>query len=168
MINWMYYPKTRRYDPLSQQIVQTFQNVQSSIDSDTHSLHSNDVLAELRTGLESIGFSVEKSKRAEDKIHVPVLFGINGQTQLAFDADAYHEEAKYVIEVEAGRAVVNYQFLKDFFEACAMYDAEYLCIAVRNIYRNNKDFETLCSFFDVLYSTNRLVLPLKGLLIIGY
>ena len=73
MINWMYYPKTRRYDPLSQQIVQTFQNVQSSIDSDTHSLHSNDVLAELRTGLESIGFSVEKSKRAEDKIHVPVL-----------------------------------------------------------------------------------------------
>lgn len=117
MINWMYYPKTRRYDPLSQQIVQTFQNVQSSIDSDTHSLHSNDVLAELRTGLESIGFSVEKSKRAENKIHVPVLFGINGQTQLAFDADAYHEEAKYVIEVEAGRAVVNYQFLKDFFEA---------------------------------------------------
>ena len=114
------------------------------------------------------GFSVEKSKRAEDKIHVPVLFGLNGQTQLAFDADAYHEDAKYVVEVEAGRAVVNYQFLKDFFEACAMYDAEYLCIAVRNTYRGKKDFETLCSFFDVLYSTNRLVLPLKGLLIIGY
>ena len=168
MINWMYYPKTKKYDLLSQQIVQVFQNAQSSIDSYTHALHSNDVLGEVRNGLESIGFSVEKSKRAEDKIRVPVLFGINGQTQLAFDADAYHSESKYVIEVEAGRAVDNYQFLKDFFEACTMYDTEYLCIAVRNTYRNKNDFEVLCNFFDVLYSTNRLVLPLKGLLIIGY
>jgi hypothetical protein len=39
---------------------------------------------------------------------------------------------RYVVEVEAGRGVVNYQFLKDFFEACTMVGVEKLCIAVRN------------------------------------
>jgi len=168
MINWMYYPKTKRGDVLSEQVIQVFNHVQDIIDSETHSLHSNEVLAELSCGLEELGFSVEKGKRNDEKIHVPVLFGLNGQTQLAFDADAYHSQMKYVIEVEAGRAVVNYQFLKDFFEACSMFDTEYLCIAVRNVYRNKKDFEIVCSFFDMLYSTNRMILPLKGILIIGY
>ena len=168
MINWMYYPKNKKCDSLSEKIIQVFSSVQNEIDSEHHSLHSNEVLASVSTGLESNGFCVEKSKRATERIHVPVLFGLNGQTQLAFDADAYHAEKKYVIEVEAGRAVVNYQFLKDFFEACAMYDAEHLCIAVRNTYRNKHDFDIVCSFFDMLYATNRLSLPLKGILIIGY
>lgn len=168
MINWMYYPKNIPSDALSKLVVQAFTDVHDKINSDTHTLHSDEVLTELREHLEIHGFSVEKSKRNEDKIHIPVLFGRNGSTALAFDADAYHHDKKYVIEVEAGRAVTNYQFLKDFFEACAMYDTEYLCIAVRNTYHARKDFETVCSFFDALYATNRLTLPLKGILIIGY
>lgn len=168
MINWMYYPKTRGGDALSSEVVKVFVEVQEKINSENHTLHSNQVLAELSEGFEKLGFVVEKGKRVDEKIHVPVLFGLNGQAQLAFDADAYHSQKKYVIEVEAGRAVVNYQFLKDFFEACSMHDTEYLCIAVRNVYRGKKDFEIVCNFFDMLYSTNRLVLPLKGILIIGY
>ena len=168
MINWIYYPRNIKSDKLSECVVRTFLDVQEEIDSEKHTLHSNEVLSKLSEGLESAGFVVEKGKRSNEKIHVPVLFGINGKTQLAFDADAYHAEGKYVVEVEAGRAVVNYQFLKDFFEACTMYDTEYLCIAVRNAYRGKKDFELVCSFFDVLFSTNRLILPLKGILIVGY
>ena len=168
MINWMYYPKNRKPDELSKQVVQSFTDIQNQINSKIHSLHSNEVLANVCSRLEAIGFEVEKGKRADEKVHVPVLFGLNGKTQLAFDADAYNEKNKYVIEVEAGRAVVNYQFLKDFFEACTMSDADFLCIAVRNIYRGKNDFDTVCSFFEVLFATNRLILPLQGILIVGY
>jgi len=30
------------------------------------------------------------------------------------------------LEVEAGRAYTNYQFLKDLFQACMMHDVQYL------------------------------------------
>lgn len=49
-----------------------------------------------------------------------------------------------------------------------MQDVDYLAIAVRNVYRGNKDFETVLKFFDTLYASNRLTLPLKGILVIGY
>ncbi len=168
MINWMYYPKTQKADSLSVDIVRQFEAVADNITSDNYDHSSNTVLETVRQGLEKLGFDVEKGKKVEEKIHVPVLYGKNGNTQLAFDADAYHPVGKYVIEVEAGRAVVNYQFLKDFFEACTMSDAEYLCIAVRNTYKNRKDFEKVCNFFDVLFLSNRLGIPLKGILIVGY
>ena len=71
-------------------------------------------------------------------------------------------------EVEAGRAVTNYQFLKDYFQACVMVDIEYLAIAVRQIYRTQNDYETVCSFFDSLYASGRIKTELKGVLIIGY
>ena len=72
------------------------------------------------------------------------------------------------MKIEAGRAVVNYQFLKDIFQACVMHDIEQLVIAVRNDYRGHDDFETVINFLDTLYTSNRLNLPLKGILIIGY
>lgn len=72
------------------------------------------------------------------------------------------------MEIEAGRAVVNYQFLKDLFQARVMHDIEQLVIAVRNDYRGLNDFETVINFLDTLYTSNRLNLPLKGILIIAY
>lgn len=62
---------------------------------------------------------------------------------------------------------MNNQFLKDLFQACMMQDVEYLCIAVRNIYKKKQDFEEVCRFFDALYSSDRFNLPLKGILVIG-
>ena len=73
-----------------------------------------------------------------------------------------------VLEVEAGRAVVNYQFLKDIFQACMMFEVEYLVIAVRNVYRGSDDFSKIYAFLETLYISNRLRLPLKGILPIGY
>ena len=49
-----------------------------------------------------------------------------------------------------------------------MHDIEYLAIAVRNTYRKSQDFEKVFTFFDTLYKSNRMKLPLKGVLIIGY
>jgi hypothetical protein len=49
-----------------------------------------------------------------------------------------------------------------------MQDVDYLGIAVRNKYRTSPDFDKVFAFFDTLYKSNRLELPLKGVLIIGY
>ena len=49
-----------------------------------------------------------------------------------------------------------------------MRDVDFLGIAVRNIYKNGRDFDKVVKFFETLYASNRLVLPLKGILIIGY
>ena len=50
-----------------------------------------------------------------------------------------------------------------------MHNVDYLGIAVRNIYRaSSKDFEKVVQYFETLFASNRLQLPLKGILIIGY
>ena len=168
MINWMYFPKNQPLDTVSQQVVKAFQNIASEVDSETHHYKSDEVLAVVRPGLEAISFTVEKSKRSEDLVAVPVLYGVNGRIEKSFEADGYLQSAGYVVEVEAGRGVVNYQFLKDFFEACTMVGVEKLCIAGRNTYKGSNDFEKVCRFFEAMYASGRLSIPLSGLLIIGY
>lgn len=168
-IEWQLFPKSLTCPTHLKEVIDVFSSKIDSIDSTSHKkLESNAVLAFLADGLTSIGYDVEKSKKAEDKIEIPVLFGKNGKLEKSFDADAYSRELKTVIEVEAGRAVVNYQFLKDLFEACVMTDVDYCVIAVRRIYRKAEDFAKVATFMDTLYSSNRLSLPLKGVLIIGY
>ena len=168
MINWMYFPKNRKPDDISKQVVSAFEAIAADIDSDTHTYKSDNVLAIVCPGLEACGFIVEKSKHKEDLISVPVLFGQNGRIEKSFEADAWMESAQYVIEVEAGRAVVNYQFLKDFFEACTMSDIDKLCIAVRNTYKGANDFVKVCTFFEAMYASGRLGVPLSGILVVGY
>jgi len=97
-----------------------------------------------------------------------VLFGLNGKLEKSFDAEAFHRDSGFVLEVEAGRGVTNNQFLKDLFQACMMHDVRYLGIAIRNDYRGNPDFDRVVRFFDTMYASNRLKLPLRGILVIGY
>ncbi|MBO6059985.1 MAG: hypothetical protein J6P67_07585, partial [Bacteroidaceae bacterium] len=107
-------------------------------DASVH-LKSNDMLALVRPYLEKNGFAVETGKSKDEQILVPVLFSENDEVDKSFAADALSDDHKIVIEVEAGRAVRNNQFLKDIFQACMMYEVEYLVIAVLNeyIFMNN-------------------------------
>jgi len=168
MINWKYYPTSSRPGDLIRAVVDVFLKVADDIDSSEHYLVSNVVLEILRPGLESTGFQVEKGKKGSEKIKVPVLFGLNGKLEKSFDADAFNQEHKMVLEVEAGRAVTNHQFLKDLFQACMMHEVQYLGIAVRNHYKNSDDFIQVIKFFDTMYASQRLKLPLQGILVIGY
>jgi len=169
MINWQYYPKSYEITGVLIDIIKVFQKNNKSIDSSNHTLSSNEVLSIIRNDLISLGFNVEGGRKVIDKIRVPVLFGRNGKPEKSFDADAHNDEQNIVLEVEAGRGYTNNQFLKDLFQACVMINIEFLVIAVRNIYRDkNKDFEMVAMFFDTLYASNRFVLPLKGILLIGY
>ncbi|MDO4702097.1 MAG: hypothetical protein Q4A47_05740 [Erysipelotrichaceae bacterium] len=167
-ILWTYFPKNREIPNNLNNMIEIFCENISRIDSNNNTLSSDEVLGVIAGALERKGYKVEKSKKREDKIRVPALYGECGKIELAFEVDAYHQNEKIVLEVEAGRAVTNYQFLKDLFEACMMQNVEYLCIAVRIIYGRNKDYSKVCDFMNTMFLSNRFNIPLKGILIIGY
>lgn len=184
MINFQYYPKNNMVTNNLRNVINVFEQNYDKISSVNNKTYkSNEVLSICKEGLKNIGYRVESKE--DGIIQVPVLFGRNNTLEKSFRADAYNDDEKTVIEVEAGRGVMNNQFLKDLFQACMMQDVDYLVIALRNEYRinnirtnksgdevvkvkTNYDFEEVCKFFDALYSTERLKLPLKGILIIGY
>lgn len=49
-----------------------------------------------------------------------------------------------------------------------MHDILHLAIAVRNTYRNSDDFGHVETALETLYTSGRLQLPLKGIVLIGY
>lgn len=175
MINYQFFPRSRGVTTEIQQIIDCFKAVDGERDSKQH-LVSNDMLALLRPHLENVGFRVEQGKKKEEKIDVPVLFGENNVIDKSFYADALSADGHIVIEVEAGRAVYNNQFLKDIFQACMMYEVEYLVIAVLNEYSSlsngntviHRDYQIIKTFLETLYINGRLQLPLKGILLVGY
>lgn len=167
-IQYQYFPKSSKIPDFLSQLILVFQQKDEYITSSRFQLESNTILRTLSDGIMRLGYKVEISKRANDKIRIPVLFGRNGILEKYFEVDCYNSIKKVVVEIEAGRAVSNYQFLKDLFQACVMQDVDYLVIAVRNIYRTSKDFDKVLAFLDALYVSNRLILPLKGILVIGY
>ncbi|GMO61862.1 MAG: hypothetical protein Ta2A_08200 [Treponemataceae bacterium] len=168
MIRYQLFPRSRGVEPRIREIINCFEDKSTMIDSATHTFSSNEVLEIVRENLESIGFLVEQGKTKEKKIGVPVLFGMNDAVDKYFDADALSRDGTIVIEVEAGRAVDNNQFLKDVFQASMMFQVEYLVLAVRNDYRGGDDFKKIYTFLETLYISNRLNLPLAGIVLIGY
>lgn len=167
-IRWQHYPRSLPPSDLSRQVIEVFSRRLSGISSGVHKLGSNEVLAILADDLRAIGFQIERGKKKDDQIAIPVLFGENGHVEKSFSADGYHLEQRYMLEVEAGRGVTNYQFLKDLFQACACDNVDSLGIALRNDYRGSDDFARACAFIDTVFSSRRFGLPLKEVLIIGY
>jgi hypothetical protein len=49
-----------------------------------------------------------------------------------------------------------------------MHEVVYLVLALRNNYRGHDDFQVVHTFLETLYISNRLVLPLQGIVLIGY
>lgn len=168
VLQYQFFPRSIGVSDGIQAIIACFEKNITLIDSETKNLSSNEVLSVLQVDLEQLGYAVERSKKGADRIKVPVLFGLNNRVDKAFNADAVSNDGKIVIEIEAGRATENNQFLKDIFQACMMHGVEYLVIVVRNVYRGHKDFEIIHTFLETLYVSNRLQLPLSGILLIGY
>jgi hypothetical protein len=106
-------------------VIACFEKNYEHIKSPDNNLNSDGVLKVIAEDLKRLKFKVEESKASIDKIKVPVLFSLNNRIDKFFDADAVSADGKIVIEVEAGRAYRNNQFLKDIFQACMMPNAEY-------------------------------------------
>ena len=167
-IQYQFFPRSMGMIQSMVDVIESFLKVEDEISSETQELVSDEVLALVRPHLEKVGFHVEQDKTKEGKINVPVLFKRNNEIDKSFFADAISKDGKIVIEVEAGRATENHQFLKDIFEASMMFEVEYLILAVRNKYRSHYDFERIFTFLETMYISNRIKLPLKGILLVGY
>lgn len=180
-VNYQMFPRSQKVNSKLLKVIEVMSEAHPQFDSqnkDSEAAHrkSNEVLAYITEGLKREEFKVEEGKK--NKITVPVLYGLNGAPEKAFDADAYHEDEKIVIEIEAGRAWSNHQFLKDVVQACLMPDVEYLVLAVKNTYWTKKgatdeysssdDFNKIYNFLESMYVSDRFKLPLKGILLIGY
>jgi len=169
LIHWQYYPRGSQCPSHLTEIVSVFKRHGNRISSDRkRRRHSNDVLSVVARDLKQLDYRVEIGKRREEKVTVPVLFGRNGEVEKSFDADAYNKNLSTVIEVEAASAVTGNQFLKDLFQASMMEGVTYCVIAVRNRSKATKDFDTVCRFMETMYASDRLRLPLDGILILGY
>lgn len=168
MLKYQLFPRSFGITKEVSDVIKCFEKNYNNIKSPENNLNSDGVLKIIGDDLKLLNFIVEESKAKDDKIQVPVLFSLNNKIDKFFDADALSSDEKIVLEVEAGRAYVNNQFLKDVFQACMMPSVEYLILAVRNDYRGNDDFSKIFQFFETLYINGRLQLPLKGIVLIGY
>ena len=174
MIRYQFFPRSRGVTPEINAIIDCFEKADKK--KGEEQVTSNEMLAIVRPYLEELKFHVETGKSNDKKISIPVLFGENNEIDKSFAADAVSADGRIVIEVEAGRAVFNNQFLKDIFQACMMFRVEYLVIAVLNEYhfsnhgkeQVSQDFKKIQTFLETLYVSSRLVLPLKGILLLGY
>lgn len=168
MLQYQLFPRSFGITSEIENVIKCFLNNYNKIKSPDNNLNSDGVLKCISNDLKALNFKVEQSKARDDKIKVPVLFSLNNKIDKFFDADAVSADGKIILEVEAGRAYVNNQFLKDVFQACMMPSVDYLILAVRNDYRGNDDFSKIFQFFETLYINGRLQLPLKGMVLIGY
>ena len=127
--SWQYFPKHSTAPGFLLEVVRVFQANADAIETPANQFSSNEVLEAVADDLEETGYQVERGKRESQKISRPVLYGKNGNVEKSFEVDAWDDKNKVVLEVEAGRGVVNHQFLKDVFEACVIQDADYVVIA---------------------------------------
>ena len=176
-IRYCYYPRTRAPPEFVNKVVAAFRANEDAISTvdDDNGLRSDDVLDIVRDDLEVIGFDVEEGKKKEEKIHRPVLFGENGEPDLQYEVDGYHEGQYYGLEVEAGRTVKGNALYRDLIQAAVMVQVDTLVLVVPNVYRYNsggrttesKAYEKSNDVIDTVYASGRIELPFETLLI-GY
>jgi hypothetical protein len=173
----MTFPRTEAPPDYTLEIVQIFRNHEAAICTKTleKGLTSDAVLGTLRDDLVSVGFSVEASKLATDKIKRPVFFGENGQPDLQYEIDAFHSGWGCGLEIEAGRGWMGNAVYRDLVQALVMVELKTLVLAVANGYRYlsggrstiSKDYENTVAVADALFGHTRITMPYR-LIVIGY
>ncbi|MUG98149.1 hypothetical protein F7734_39910 [Scytonema sp. UIC 10036] len=116
MLQYNFFPESFEKNCQIENILQCFVQVEEQIDSQNKQLSSNEVLSLLRPYLIEADMQVEEGKAKSQRIRVPILFGLTNEDEKYFEPDAVSRDGKIVLEVEAGRAVDNNQFLKDIFK----------------------------------------------------
>ena len=150
------FPRTEPPKPFAVSVVDVFRANADRISTVEleKGLESNEVMYELADGLEGLGFQVERSKKAADKIHRPVFFGDNGEPVVQYQIDAYHKEWRCGLEIEAGRAWMGNAVYRDLIQSLVMVELDHLILAVPQTYKylsggkpmKSKDFERYLPF----------------------
>lgn len=170
---WKFYPSRSPAPPWVADVISTFSAAQAHIDSRSNrGVTSDAALANVRPGLMRLGFDIEISKSRADKLTRPVLFGEAGRSVVAYEVDGFHRKHGIVLEVEAGRGAANNADYRDLIRTSLMVDADYLVLAMMLRYSGGgttiKSYEVTRDRIDAVYASERLRLPLKGILLIGY
>ena len=192
-INYCYYTfdnKVEQIPVFLEDVVKVFKRNQKKIDStleETMHKSSNEVLKEITNSLKRLDYDVEEGKKKKIEIRIEE----DSSNHKKFNVDALHRTEKIIIEVEAGVAVANNNFLKDIME-CEIISSKgkvfvkgtkrdlknpYLIIAVKNKYHfkskknnkftTNKDYKNIVKWLRDFESSN-LKLNIEGILLIGY
>lgn len=171
------FPRTQTPPPFTDSVVAAFRSYESSICTRTlaKGLTSDAVLGAVRPALLELGFVVEASKLAADKIRRPVFFGENGQPDLQYEIDAFHPDWRCGLEIEAGRGWMGNAVYRDLVQALVMVELETLILVVANRYQyqtggkatSSKDYENTVAVADALFGHSRIVMPYR-LVVIGY
>jgi hypothetical protein len=171
--SWKFYPSRKPAPDWVSGVLEAFSTAADSINSLSHTGVSSDaVLAAIRPSLVAIGFEVEATKAKIDKITRPVLFGENGAVLVQYDVDAYHPEHRVVLEVEAGRGAASNADYRDLVRASLMVEVSYLVLAMMLTYKGGgqtmRSYEIARNRIDAIFASERLALPLDGVLLMGY
>jgi hypothetical protein len=170
---WKYYPSRAPSPDWVAGVVAAFTSAGTSIDSRAnHGITSDAALALLRPSLVALGFEIEASKTRADKIWRPVLFGEMGRALVSYEVDGFHPEHGIVLEVEAGRGAAGNAEYRDLIRTSLIVDADYLVLGMMVEYRSGKttwrSYERTREQIDAIYASERLKLPFRGILLIGY
>ena len=175
--DWIYYPIREAPPQWAHDFVQAVAGTRTAIDSaDVSDLTSDRVLAELRPGLQTLGFRVESGKQQHDRIRLPVLFGDHGAPRLTYEVDAVHEGLGVVVEVEAGRGARGNAVYRDLIRASLIVDARFFALGVMREYRHMSggrqikvgSYHDAKGLLDAIFASQRLRLPFDGILLFGY
>ncbi len=172
---WTYFPRNER----SPEWVAPFVAVMGAAEADISTpaggrLESDAVLLKLVPGLAQLGYTVEKGKKAVDKIDRPVLFGEGGKAEVTMEVDAFHDGLGVAVEVEAGRSWNGNAVYRDIVRTALLLDARYLALLVPIAYkppslkRAIPSYDYTRGLLDAIYASQRLHLPFEGVLLVGY
>jgi hypothetical protein len=170
---WKYYPARSQPPRWVDEVVGTFAAARDAIDSEAvRGVTSDRALAEVRPGLMAIGFEIEGGRSRADRIRRAVLFAEMGRPLVAYEVDGFHPEHRIVLEIEAGRGAANNADYRDLVRTSLMVDADFLVLAMMLEYRAGRSRTRSCEQtrdrIDAIYASERLKLPLVGLLLLGY
>jgi hypothetical protein len=170
---WKFYPSRSEPPAWVADVVAAFAAVGAEIDSRAnHGVTSDAALAAVRPGLVALGFDVESGKTRAGRIHRPVLFGEMGRPRVAYEIDGFHSGHGIVLEVEAGRGASNNAAYRDLVRTSLIVDADYLVLAMMLQYQAGttvwRSYQRTREQIDAIYESERLRLPFRGVLLIGY
>ncbi|OWY63036.1 hypothetical protein B7486_55240, partial [cyanobacterium TDX16] len=150
---WHYFPTNHRPPEWAEAFVELVRAKQAELDSSTiDGLSSDAALAVLHDGLVTLGYQVESSKRAADRIRRPVLFGPQGAPRVAYEIDAVHDELGIVVEIEAGRGARGNAVYRDLIRTSLIAGAQFLVLGVMQEYRHQSGSKRISvhSYLDSL------------------
>jgi hypothetical protein len=91
MIQFQFFPRSVGLTQPIAEVVECFHTVAKDIASPENNLSSDGVLRVIRPHLEKLGYRVEGGKNRDQKIKVPVLFGLNNTIDKFYDIGAAYD-----------------------------------------------------------------------------